>query len=720
MSFKGGYKNDDAIDIVVNSDGQPVNIKLNLKVNMSTHIPKEYVGTEPGNPLTGVLSSRETADQNFVVGQQMEINEDRSWQLRLVLAGGTPPYSDMKAWKSADDRDADGNLVWVEITDDWYVTDADSITFTSSGAIGNDRFYYMSGRDSVGDEYSSGVFDLDVIPADPGDPDTQQEFRLSGLIAHQRIAGASSGPYVTGDTIRVTYTARNGAEGNPLTVVQVDSVAPSDSLTGPASITLTAIDDSQDWYLDHVITAQEETDRGFAASAIFQSAETDDIIVAITIRAGANNSSVFVGFWGEHENAWRGPQNNPGTAGPIMTLFEDFTLAHTKGFALNTPFTDDTNPSGDQSYAYVVNQINKAREFGCSLELQLGAASDYGWNFSTGRGNFNVGRWKDGISRFAKTAQNRFFGSGQVDPDPVANAAICAAIDDGTIRYLFTIDEPMHKRWSPSWNGSLSSDAPGSTNYCTNEHLDEMSEWLKIIFADATQPINVSCRAGSYEIGLYGRTYPYTFQHMTHCHLPLASNRWAYTSAAGNRTTGNKDFEFWLTERDNLRNGYTVWNSADQLNLQRMGFVQMGFESKGNPRINGFSWKDEWWENQKRYPYNGNTSYIKMAPMEADFLIKKLLSERNPTSGILEPGSGFRATDDIMLFKGDRQPDSLAYDTPITDYIHYQKFVDYIIDNYSQATPDLTPLIGIPIDWDGFNPSEADLAAMWSSRDPIF
>ncbi len=387
------------------------------------------------------------------------------------------------------------------------------------------------------------------------------------------------------------------------------------------------------------------------------------------------NSTVKWGFWGEDRNAYSGGGFTPDPDQGVETLFENYSFAHTKGMNLDW-VNGDTNQR-----AYVVNILNAAASTTTTLDIQLGSSAEYGWNFSTGTGNFNVDRWKDMISKFGNVNRPSFFDNSTIQGDPAAHAAIVNALNTGTIKYIFLIDEPNHGRWSPGG---------GNRNYVTNAMLEEMAAWVKTVFADATVPIYTIVRTSAMNLAV-NRGGVYNFQHLTHTYFTISSTKWV-----SNNTGPNKGLEWWMTEKNNFFNS-TEMSMYAQQGLKMSLMVQAGFESKGHPWTSVKNFANTWWEGSIQYPYNGVTSYVKAAPGEMDFWIKSMLSPRDPATGILDP-NGVRLIDDFVIFRHDRLPTDNGK-LPWTTRPHYRDFLTQL--GLDVAANNLVPVVGIPVGWDG-------------------
>ncbi len=391
------------------------------------------------------------------------------------------------------------------------------------------------------------------------------------------------------------------------------------------------------------------------------------------------------GFWVETRNAYPDNGYEPKVDAGVETIFDNYSFAHVKANSLHAVGGDTTDRT------YVVNVIREAERTNTVLDLQLGSSAEYGWNFSTGRGNFSLDRWRDAVSRFAGTDRPSLANPRTtIDGDPAADAAIQRAIDNGTIRYLFLIDEPNHRRWSPQWNGKHGSAATGSTNYVTNRMLDQMAAHAKSIWGDHTQTI---VRTSPTNLITASRGGIYRFEHMTHAYLTISSTKWRAGASKG----PGKGLEWFLTEKDNHTAGLTNFSAFSATNLQMSFMVQAGFNSVGNPWTGEPNFSDRWWQGSVGYPYRGQTSYVKTAPGEMDYWIKSMLSKRDPVTGVLDP-AGVRWIDDFSIFRADRLPTDNGR-LPFSRYPHYRSFLDQLAIDLEAGN--LDPVVGIPIGWRG-------------------
>lgn len=389
-----------------------------------------------------------------------------------------------------------------------------------------------------------------------------------------------------------------------------------------------------------------------------------------------NDQAVKWGFWGEDRNMYSGGGYTPLPDTGVETIFENYSFAHTKGMNLDL-LNGDSN-----SRTYVVNVINAAQNSNTTLDLQLGSSAEYGWDFSTSTGNFNLNKWKDMISKFGDINRPAFFNNSIIQGDPAAHTAIVNALNNGIIKYLFLIDEPNHGRWSPGGNNS---------NYVTNDMLEEMAEWVKIVFADANVPINTIVRTSALNLAV-NRGGLYNFQHLTHAYFTLSSNKWSVAANSG----PNKGLEWFLNIKNNFFNTPEM-QAYNAQGLKMSLMVQAGFESKANPWTSANNFADTWWQGDIQYPYNGQTSYIKQAPGEMDYLIKSMLSPRDPITGVLD-SEGVRWIDEFVIFRADRLPTDSGR-LPWSTRQHYRDFLDQL--RIDMNTNNLDPIIGIPVGWQG-------------------
>jgi len=384
----------------------------------------------------------------------------------------------------------------------------------------------------------------------------------------------------------------------------------------------------------------------------------------------SNTDDIRWGFWVETRNAYQSPLGDADEG--VETTFENYSFAHVKALSRDVLRGDTT------SKEYVVNVLEAATRTNTALDLQLGSAGEYGWNFSTNRGNFNLSRWKDSVSKFSASA------------DPVAHAAIVEAIENGVIRYIFLIDEPNHKRWSPSWNGLHGSSATGNSNHVSNQDLDDMAAHVKSIFGDDTKTI---VRTAPVNLVVGARRGMFVFQHMTHAYLTISSRKWS----AGANKGPDKGFEWFLTRKNNHADNTTNLSAFRATNLKPSLMIQAGFESSANPWTGNRNFRESWWDGTVLYPFNGATGYVKTAPGEMDYWIKSLLSPRDPVTGVLS-ADGIRWVDEFVIFRADRLPTD-AGRLPFSSYPHYTSFLDQL--KIDMDTNNLDPVIGIPVGWTG-------------------
>jgi|GEM_PF-2893183 len=356
---------------------------------------------------------------------------------------------------------------------------------------------------------------------------------------------------------------------------------------------------------------------------------------------GTDLSNVRIGFWGEQRN-----RITP-TADGVLPFFENSTFSHTKAYA------DPTRAD------YVISVIDDARATGTSLDIQLGGSEGYGWDFSQNKGPFDYDLW---------IAQaDTFFAASS----PEISQKIAEAINDGTIRYVFILDEPHHRRWAPSYvpavfddfSGELVTPASGSDyNHITNAQLDAMAAHLKTEWPN----VQTIVRAAPERLLAYDRG-SYTFEHLTHAYLTFSSTK-----------SFNKSLESFIEDNVSL---------YDQTNLDIAVMLQAGFESRFHPydgqEQEGFSW----WTGGLNLN-DGYGDYVKAAPFELDYWVKSILRNRNAATGALDQ-YGERIVDDIVIFRADRNGET------VWQRQHYADFYTEIQSDI--ANNDLTPENGLII-----------------------
>ncbi|MFK8079013.1 MAG: SdrD B-like domain-containing protein [Granulosicoccus sp.] len=364
------------------------------------------------------------------------------------------------------------------------------------------------------------------------------------------------------------------------------------------------------------------------------------------------------GVWVEPRNAM------PATADEGVTAaFPQFDFAHVRGKSLTTVGGDQTDPE------YVVNILSAAKATNTVLDLQLGSSQDYGWNFETERGNFSFFKWKRAITEFFM--------------DSRARASIESALTDGTIRYIFLIDEPHHSRWATPWNGANANS--GNTNHITNANLDAMAAHVKSLWGNSVRTI---VRASPVRLIQQRRGGVFRFQHLTHAYLSPGPSKWL----PGNPEQG-KGFEWWLRQKNNHTGGLTNCNAYPATNLSMAVMLQWGFKSRGNPYTGSKDWEDNWWEGSVQYPYRGKTSYVKAAPLEMDYIAKHFMIKRDPNT--CEPSeTGKFLVDSIVSFRWDRLPTD-GGKMPMSSYPHYVRFHEQFSADVRAGNS--IPHIGIPV-----------------------
>ena len=432
-------------------------------------------------------------------------------------------------------------------------------------------------------------------------------------------------------------------------------------------------------------TSAESTAPAANGESTAEAASVESTAPATTSAPVEHNGELKWGFWVETRNAYPADGNKPAPDAGVETIFDNYTFAHVKALSLHAVNGDRTERS------YVVNVLEAAERFGVSLDLQLGSSSEYGWNFNTNRGNFNLDKWIDSISRFGSSdTVSRHNPAQTIAGDVDAFNAIVSAIENGTIRYIFLIDEPNHKRWSPGWDGSHGSNAPGDPNYVSNAMLDTMAQHVKSVFGDQTKTI---VRTSPTNLIVSNRGGMYRFEHMTHAYLTLSSTKWI----GGSNKGPDKGLEWFLTKKNNHSDSLTNFSAFPATNLKPSLMVQAGFRSTGNPWTGLKNFASEWWEGDIRYPYNGKTGYVKTAPGEMDYWIKSMLSPRDPATGVLDE-NGTRLINEFVIFRSDRLPTDSGK-LPFSSYPHYRAFLSQLAADLDANN--LAPLIGIPVGWRG-------------------
>jgi len=570
-----------------------------------------------------------------------------------------------------------GNLVWAD-------SNGDGVKSTNERGIAVEKIELVSEAGNVVDSTStaSGYYQLCAVPGvytirvdfatdyrvtqkDVGNSDTaDSDANEFGEIIAEVVASKNKTKYdiglieLSGLTQQVTDTnvvTSQSVESAP-EIQEVTPVSQVEESTPDIQPTLTSESTAVD-AMPEVATSQPTVT---PLASQNQTSNTNPV----------NNNQLRWGFWTETRNSY---QSSPGSVDEgVESTFENYSFAHVKAMSLQSVGGDTSKPD------YVVNVLDAAERTSTSLDIQLGSSGEYGWNFSTGRGNFNLSKWKDSISKFSASV------------DPAAHSSIVNAIQNGTIRYIFLIDEPNHKRWSPSWDGSHGASAPGNANHVSNEDLDEMAAHVKSVFGNNVKTI---VRTSPVNLTVGARGGAYVFRHMTHAYLTISSTKW---TAGGNKGP-NKGLEWYLTLKNNHADNTTNMTAFRATNLEPSIMIQAGFQSVGNPWTGENNFKSQWWQGNIRYPFNGATGYVKTAPGEMDYWIKSLLSPRDPETGVLSD-SGIRWFNEFVIFRADRLPTDSGR-LPFSTYPHYRAFLDQLRVDMNENN--LNPIVGIPVGWTG-------------------
>jgi len=251
------------------------------------------------------------------------------------------------------------------------------------------------------------------------------------------------------------------------------------------------------------------------------------------------------------------------------------------------------------STSSIIEVLRDARSTQTSLFLQLGPASEWGWNDN--RSAFTIAKWRRSVDRFAN--------------DPTINNAISKAIDDGVIRSIYLIDEPHHKRWSPNQK----------YNYITNVDIDDMARYVKQYWPNASTSVRASPRT----LVHYGRGR-HSWKHLDEAFLMINYRKWA--------ANGEGTIEAFM-ERE-----------ISEANIQGLGLVGSIQMLIGAPTSNQTFWPD--FRNGGARP----TGKLKVSPIELRTYVDAFL-ERRDRYGRIDP-NGDRLFDSIMIFRWDRNSET--------------------------------------------------------------
>nr|MBX2835915.1 hypothetical protein [Gammaproteobacteria bacterium] len=183
------------------------------------------------------------------------------------------------------------------------------------------------------------------------------------------------------------------------------------------------------------------------------------------------------------------------------------------------------------------------------------------------------------------------------------------AIDDGVIRGIYLIDEPHHKRWSPSGN---------SNNHIPNADIDEMARHIESYWPNARTSVRASPRTLiSYNRGRHA------WRHLDEAFLMINYRKWAQN---GDRTLEG----FFKREV----------SEASKQGLGLIGSLQMLIGAPPSDQ--------QWWPNGGAKP----VGKLKLSPIEMRTYVDAFLARRN-AEGVRD-SNGETAVSGIMVFRWDR------------------------------------------------------------------
>jgi hypothetical protein len=290
----------------------------------------------------------------------------------------------------------------------------------------------------------------------------------------------------------------------------------------------------------------------------------------------------------------------------------------------------------------VLDILSDARATNTKLFMQLGHAGEWGWDFATNTSSFTLEKWKASVSGFGE--------------NPVLRSAIDEALTDGTIRGIYMIDEPHHKKWSPSGN---------SNHHIPNSDIDEMARFVKSYWPQA----RTSVRASASVLLSSNRSFD-GWQYLDESFLMIHYNRWSRPANYG-------------TIESFMEGELKVY--AEQ-GLDYVGSIQT---LTGAPLSETIWWPDA--------NVGGATPLERMliSPVEIRAYVDAFSETRNG-EGQIDP-SGDLKTDAIMLFRWDRN-DEVEWQNP---------FYDEVITQIVEATSDPA---SISVEWSAGN----DLILNWA------
>ena len=622
---------------------------------MTYHAPQEYAGTAT-QPLAIIND----------LGASHSINEGQQWSVTATASGGVAPYSFLWQRSLTDEPESQNSVEWSDIGASFITTTATTATFTSGGAVGNDRWYRCIVTDSEGISSTSVVLDLLVNSTGGGDegeepvePPTTLQPSLSADITLSSTGSGANGELIAGDVINIDYVVINAGDVD-LTGINVTASAPVNVSGGTnLSIPVGAASVLSESY---TVTQADEDNRLISISMTVDSAETSAVSRQITQSVGESDfSDMRWGFWVEPRNlrsGWSDSSDGSGTQG-----IDYFNWAHVKVRWI----------PGNPDYAPDV--INAARSLGKRVRIQLGNVTD--WTTGYNAAHMNVGRLTGVFSEtgFYQMIDNHFSQTG--------NNAVWTAIRDGlldgTVSGIHVADEPHHKRWSPTYNVQRGETTAGNQTHFSNQELDNLAGYIKNNWSGVPIPL-LSQRSGANMIIAYGRG-SHVFQHLTHSELTVSAKK---HSARG--------FEHFMSNVS--APAYASTGLAPNL------MFQFGFKSNQDPWTGanvtsgntGAYWWDDgaggskytWADGTNRYQVDmGNSGYIKQSPLEADWMRCALFTKRDPVTWALDP-NGVVLFDTFSIFRGDRN----------TENVWTLPWYQDMLNHWKVAVPanDLTPM----------------------------
>ena len=252
----------------------------------------------------------------------------------------------------------------------------------------------------------------------------------------------------------------------------------------------------------------------------------------------------------------------------------------------------------------IIDILNDAERTNTTLILQLGSAGDWGWEYSDNTSKFTIEKWLTSTSRFTE--------------NKLIRDAIQQALNKNIIKSIYLIDEPHHKRWSPSQQ---------DRNYITNNHIDQMAQYIKKYWTNAKTSVRASPRA----LASYDRGAP-NWKFLDEAFVMINYNKWAKNGTI--RTVGG------MLHRES--------EEAQKQGLNIIGSVQMLI---GSPETS------KWWNSTD--PSKGApkpVGKLRASPLELSTYTDHFIKKKNIFGFRSNKGRSY--TDTVMIFRWDRNDEA--------------------------------------------------------------